>query len=369
MDFSNQQAVVLIKQALECKFTIIGEFSKRILAHEVFPAWKVLLRYSINNFLLAQFLDTMKKSGKNKKKKYSLSIDKEPLQQPAHQRKLTFEVCSFSQPMLARGSNETIDNQFETAGPSSRTRVNPTKRLNESDSEVEINNSVKLSLMKAEQKWIFVGSKEVHLLGVISELWPENFSYIQRSTLEENKTTTLKIDGMVVSCRLLFKGSKKTAKEVYEKYEAQLKSGVRPESLKVTFVKVDRKRQVFDDVNFLSKTGTNTKQSSLPALGGSPNQSKKPRITSKETTLKTPTQVGPIELRDLPPCPKLTPANRGQDSDPDSDCDMFEEFANAHEMRMASLMKAFNEECVRQTKRRNFLLETLKDQVIFFINI
>ena len=270
--------------------------------------------------------------------------------------------------MLARGSNETIDKQIETAGPSSRTRVNPTKRLNESDSEVEINNSVKLSLMKVEQKWIFVGAKEVHLLGVIGELWPENFSYIQRSMLEENKTTTLKIDGMDVSCRLLFKGSKKTAKEIYEKYEAQLKSGVRPESLKVTFVKVDRKRQVFDDVNFLSKTGTNTKQSSLPALGGSPNQSKKPRITSKET-LKTPTQVGPIELRDFPPCPKLTPANRGQDSDPDSDCDMFEEFANAHEMRMASLMKAFNEECVRQTRRRNFLLETLKDQVIFFINI
>ena len=113
----------------------------------------------------------MKKAGKNKKKRvFSLSIDKEPVQQPTRQRELTFEGCSISQPMLAPSSNETIDNQIETAGPSSRTRVNSTKRLNESDSEVEIDNSVKLSLMKAEQKWIFVGSKEVHLLGVISEL-------------------------------------------------------------------------------------------------------------------------------------------------------------------------------------------------------
>ena len=70
------------------------------------------------------------------------------------------------------------------SGPASNTRPNPTKRRNKSDSEVEINNSIKLSLLKNEQRWIFVDSHKIIVITPTSDYWPEGVDFIQRSTPE-----------------------------------------------------------------------------------------------------------------------------------------------------------------------------------------
>ena len=71
--------------------------------------------------------------------------------------------------------------------PASNTRPNPTKRWNESDSEVEINNSIKLSLLKNEQRWVFVNSHKIIVVNPTSDYWPEGVDFIQRSTPEGNQ--------------------------------------------------------------------------------------------------------------------------------------------------------------------------------------
>ena len=232
----------------------------------------------------------MKKSGKSKKL-YTLEVTKDPIVQPKTQTQLPFDLRSSSQPIpQALSDKVSSDEMQQIPGPSSRTRANPKKKRNESDSEIEVNNSVKQSVLKSEQRWIFASSKELFSFSATSDVWPDGFSFIQRASLEENQTTTLCVDFREVMCRLLFKGPKKAAKDVFTNYDDQLRAGVKPESMKVTYVKVDRKRKVFDDVNFLSKKLKTSGQSSSLTLGGTPSKTKstKAKATHESTEPETP---------------------------------------------------------------------------------
>ena len=108
--------------------------------------------------------------------------------------------------------------------------------------------------------------------------------------MKESQTTTLCVDFREKMCRLLFKGPKKAAKDVFTNYDDQLRAGVKPESMKVTYVKVDRKRKVFDYVNFLSKKLKTSGQSSSLTLGGTPSKTKsaKAKATHESIEPETP---------------------------------------------------------------------------------
>ena len=173
---------------------------------------------------------------KNRSKHEYLQVSKEKIKQPTKQLRLTQmsqqtdalfvsddsleEVTAASLPLAA-----TTCPVSAVSGPASNSRPNPTKRRNESDSEVEINNSIKLSLLKNEQRWIFVDSHKIILVAPTSDFWPEGVDFIQRSTLEENKRIDLIEGTEPVSCRLLFKGHKKCVISVYSKYQEQLRNG------------------------------------------------------------------------------------------------------------------------------------------------
>ena len=113
----------------------------------------------------------------------------------------------------------------EVSGFASNTRPNPTKRRNESNSEVEINNWIKLSLLKNERRWIVVDSHKIIVVTPTSDYFPERADFIERSTLEENKRINLIVGTEPVSCRLLFKGHKKYVNSLYAKCHEHLRNG------------------------------------------------------------------------------------------------------------------------------------------------
>ena len=94
----------------------------------------------------------------NRSKHGYLQVSKEKIKQPTKQLRLTqmsqqtdalFESDdSFEE--VAAASLPVAATTCPVSGPASNTRPNPTKRRNESDSEVEINNSIKQSLLKNE---------------------------------------------------------------------------------------------------------------------------------------------------------------------------------------------------------------------------
>ena len=105
------------------------------------------------------------------------------------------------------------------SGPAPNTRPNPSKRRNEWDFKAEVNNSIKPSHLKKEQKWFFDDSTPTR------DYWPERVDFIQWWTLEENKRIDLIVGTEPVSCRLLFKGYKKYVNSLYAKYQEQLRNG------------------------------------------------------------------------------------------------------------------------------------------------
>ena len=158
--------------------------------------------------------------GKSGKARSNLTVSSIKIIQPVKQQKLTFGNSSLSQgaePLFesdtcSANEAETVSqHDFAQGGPAKRTRLNPTKRRNESDSEIEINESIKQSLLKNEQRWIFVSNTELYAITAISDSWPDNFNYIHRSSIEENKTIDLSIDSQSVRCRLLFRGPRNTS--------------------------------------------------------------------------------------------------------------------------------------------------------------
>ena len=94
----------------------------------------------------------------NRSKHGYLQVSKEKIKQPTKQLRLTqrsqqtdalFESDdSFEE--VAAASLPVAATTCPVSGPAPNTRPNPTKRRIESDSEVEINNSIKLSLLKNE---------------------------------------------------------------------------------------------------------------------------------------------------------------------------------------------------------------------------
>ena len=116
------------------------------------------------------FLDQMGKSGKTRS---NLTVSSIKINQPVKQQKLTFGNSTLSQgaePLFESdtcSSNEAktvSQHDFKQGGPAKRTRLKPTKRRNESDSEIEINESIKQSLLKKEQRWIFVSKTELYAI-------------------------------------------------------------------------------------------------------------------------------------------------------------------------------------------------------------
>ena len=195
----------------------------------------------------------------NRSKHGYLQVSKEKIKQPTKQLRLTqmsqqtdalfesddsFEqVAAASLPVAAATCPVSA-----VSGPASNTRPNPTKRRNESDSEVEMNNSIKQSLLKNEQRWIFVDSHKIIVITPTSYYWPEGVDFIQRSTLEENKRIDLIEGTEPVPYRLLFKGHRKYVNSLYAKYQEQLRNGKKPESLNATYIKTNRKRKVCDEI-------------------------------------------------------------------------------------------------------------------------
>ena len=200
--------------------------------------------------------------GKLGKARSNLTVSSIKINQPVKQQKLTFGNSSLSQgaePLFesdtcSSNEAETVSqHDFAQGSLAKRTRLKPTKRRNESDSEIEINESIKLSLLKNEQRWIFVSHTELYAITATSDLWLDNFNYIQRSSLEENKTIDLSIDSQSIRCRLLFRGPKKYVNKIYRKYDEQLRSGRNPDRLHVTYIKADRKQKVLRRYQFSVK--------------------------------------------------------------------------------------------------------------------
>ena len=217
---------------------------------------------------------------KNRSKHGYLQVSKEKIKQPTKQLRLTqmsqqtdalFESNDFFEEVAAASLPVAAATCPVSAvsGPASKIRPNPTKRRNESDSEAEINNSIKLSLLKNDQRWIFVDSNKIIVITPTSDYWPEGVDFLQRSTLEENKRIDL-IEGIEpVPCRLLSKGHKKYVNSLYAKYQEQLRNGKKPESLNALYIKTDQKRKVCDDINFLSRSSKSS-CTTLKIFGGSP---------------------------------------------------------------------------------------------------
>ena len=247
----------------------------------------------------------------NRSKHGYLQVSKEKIKQPTKQLRLTqmsqqtdalFESDdSFEE--VAAASLPVAATTCPVSGPASNTRPNPTKRRNESDSEVEINNSIKQSLLKNEQRWIFVDSHKIIVITPTSDYWPEGVDFIQRSTLEENKRIDLIEGTEPVSCRLLFKGQKKYVNSVYAKYQEQLRNGKKPESLNATYIKTDRKRKVCDDINFLSRS-SKTSFTTLKNFGGSPIEvttvsTMQPSVTQQQVNNQGPQAVSTEQPENL----------------------------------------------------------------------
>ena len=239
--------------------------------------------------------------GKSGKARSNLTVSSIKINQPVKQQKLTFGNSSLSQGAEPLFESETCSsNEAETVsqhdfaqgGPAKRTRLNPTKRRNESDSEIEINESIKQSLLKNEQRWIFVSNTELYAITATIDLWPDNFNYIQGSSIEENKTIDLSIYSQSVRCRLLFRGPKKYVNEIYRKYDEQLRSGRNPDQLHVTYIKADRKQKFCDDINFLSKKMPSNSQTSALKLGATPTV-KTITKSSKAMTVPLPEELTP----------------------------------------------------------------------------
>ena len=195
----------------------------------------------------------------NRNKHGYLQVSKEKIKQPTKQLKQLNQMSQQTDTLfesddsfeeVAAASLLVAATTCPVSVPASNTRPNPTKRRNESNSEVEINNSIKLSLLKNEQRCIFVDSHKIIVITPNSDYWPEGVDFTQRSTLEENKRIDLIEGTEPVSCGLLFKGHKKYVSSVYAKYQEQLRNGKKPESLNARYIKIDRKRKVCDDINF-----------------------------------------------------------------------------------------------------------------------
>ena len=156
--------------------------------------------------------------GKSGKARSNLSVSSIKINQPVNKQELTLGNSSlshgaeslFKSDTYSSNVTETVsEHNFAQGGLAERTRLNPTKRRNESDSETEINESIKQSLLKNEQRWIYVSKTELFAITATSDLWPDNFNYIQLPSVEENKTIDLSLDSQSVRCRLLFRGPKK----------------------------------------------------------------------------------------------------------------------------------------------------------------
>ena len=138
----------------------------------------------------------------NRSKHGYLQVSKEKIKQPTKQLRLTqmsqqtdalFESDdSFEE--VAAASLPVAATTCPVLGPASNTRPNPTKRRNESDSEVEINNSIKLYHLKNEQRWIFVDSHKIDVITPTSNYWPEGVDFIQRSTRGKQKNRSHRRD-------------------------------------------------------------------------------------------------------------------------------------------------------------------------------
>ena len=106
---------------------------------------------------------------KSKKQSY-LQTNKQPCK-----RRLQFD------------DSDDSNNEISQSHTLSRTRPNPTKKKNDSDSEVEKNAAVKESLLKNEFRWaIFWQSEIMTTLRPTSEQWPITISFIGKMSFQED---------------------------------------------------------------------------------------------------------------------------------------------------------------------------------------
>ena len=103
-------------------------------------------------------------------------------------------------------------------------------------------------MLKNEQRWVLVGGKNLYVLTATSDMWPEEFDFVQRASLEDNQKVSLYVGTEDVTYRFLFKGPKKYVNEIYDKYDQQLRRGRSPENINVTYVKAHHKRRFREDV-------------------------------------------------------------------------------------------------------------------------
>ena len=143
---------------------------------------------------------------------------------------------------------------------------------------------------------------------------------------------------------------------------------MKPENLKPVYLKPQRKQRFFEDINFLSKKQkTSEPASSRPILSRSTHIVKATEKTVTQDERSPPKvhipgdETGQPDDSVLSDLPKLTPAYSNLDSDA-HECDEFKLLSNEHKERMELLLKAFEEECETQKRRKIKLLANLKEK-------
>ena len=157
------------------------------------------------------------------------------------EKKILRKLPEISQNNIKSSQGQTTDDSWELSssqrhasqskGSQRILRQHPQKRLNESDSEFESEESVRLMLLKKKFRWIFVDDISVLTLTPVSDSWPK-MSYCEKYTMLVDSKIFLTFKSKEYECRLLCKGPEVSLKGVEDCYLAVLNGGANPSELK-----------------------------------------------------------------------------------------------------------------------------------------
>ena len=342
--------------------------SMRILVSVVFHLIFILKVASWNDVMIVIMSSVEMSKTQRGGKLYVVEVDRNAVKEKPKKQSYLQANKQPCKRRLQFDDSDDSNNEISQSQTLSRTRPNPTRKKNDSDSEVEKNAAVKESLLKNEFRWAFLWQSEIMTLHPTSEQWPTSISFIGKMSFQEDCSLDLEVDNEIYPSRLLCKGPKKGVATAVENYQKQLDAKVKPENLKPVYLKSERKQRFCEDINFLSKKQkTNETASSQPILSRSTHGVKATEKTVTQDERSPPKvhtpgdETGQPDDSVLPDLPKLTPAYSNPDSDA-HECDEFKLLSNEHKERMELLLKAFEEECETQNRRKIKLLANLKEK-------
>ena len=219
----------------------------------------------------------------SKKRLSELTITKNTAVAKKHQKDQEItSISQFSSTSVKKGKSFPSATQPKESASmfDKKLRWNPTKRINDSDSEVEAEQAVKEKLIREEFEWIFVDHCSIVTVNASNDAWPALTNYRSKYTLPEDSIIKLKYQGDSYDSRLLCKGPRKKLKGIADNYHDQLRKGCQPDSLeKITFDDMPKlsqeKRTVF------AATETQNLLKSKIILGGSRRKNNCPQVEVK----------------------------------------------------------------------------------------